>query len=114
MGHIYKRLEWCFTHLNHNIILCSVTPSTNLTSDTSGSWGCGAFCGHFWFQLSMDIHVHPRYLEENIATKELLPIVIAAAIGGPMWQCGKAVLCRCDNYKQLSECYLIAVVEIKS
>ena len=59
-----------------------------------GLEGCGAFCGRFWFQLSWDIH--PRYLEENIATKELLSIVIAAAIWGPMWR-GKVVLCRCDN-----------------
>ena len=35
-------------------------------------------------------------MNENIATKELLPIVIAAAIWGKHWY-GKIVLCRCDN-----------------
>ena len=74
--------------------ICPSTPTTSITSDTSGSWGCGAFWDCFWFQLAWDNF--PDYVNENIATKELLPIVIAAAIWGKHWY-GEIVLCRCDN-----------------
>ena len=34
--------------------------------------------------------------EVNIATKELIPIVLAAAMWGKVWQ-GQVVCCCCDN-----------------
>ncbi len=52
-----------------------------VTSDASGGWGCGAFCK--WFML--------QWLESGIITvKELVPIVIAAAVWGSEWK-GKTV-----------------------
>jgi hypothetical protein len=53
-----------------------------ITSDTSGSWGCGAYwpddanCVH-WIQS-------PHWQEKNIASNELLPVVVSAAIWGPV------------------------------
>ena len=53
---------------------CSVA----LVSDASGSWGCGAFCGEDWFQLQW-----PESLQDyQITVKELIPIVLAAAVSG--------------------------------
>ena len=64
-----------------------------LTFDMSGSWGCGAFTSTGqWFQL-----VFPdSWQEVHITMKELLPIILAAAIWGPLWR-GFTVSCRCDN-----------------
>ena len=74
--------------------LCTPTPNTSMVSDASGSWGCGAIWKDCWFQLAWNDD--NAYQQENIATKELLPIVIAAAIWGPHWQ-GNVVSCECDN-----------------
>lgn len=69
-------------------------PSVVLTSDASGSWGCGAFWNTRWFQFAWaDSGYSP---DVNIATKELVPIVMAAAIWGKYWV-GLVVSCRCDN-----------------
>ena len=51
-----------------------------LISDASGSWGCGAFaCTGQWFQLKLPESWH----DVHITVKELLPIVLAAAVWGP-------------------------------
>ena len=63
-----------------------------LTSDASGSWGCGAWHGHSWFQLQWD----QQSSALPIMVKELLPIVLACAIWGPSWR-NHRVLCYCDN-----------------
>ena len=63
-----------------------------LTSDASGSWGCGAWHQNSWFQLQWDV----RSSGLSIAEKELIPIVLAAATWGGAWQ-GRQVLCHCDN-----------------
>ena len=64
-----------------------------LTSDASGSWGCGAFSSAGdWFQLPW-----PRSWDPiHITVKELLPIVVACALWGRQWK-GKTVRCRSDN-----------------
>ncbi len=64
-----------------------------LTSDASGSWGYGAFnSSGDWFQLEW-----PQSWEGvNIMIKELLPIVIGAAVWGQHLK-GKTVRCLCDN-----------------
>lgn len=69
-------------------------PNVILTSDASGSWGCGAYYNSLclwlqypWSSLTIDYH---------ITAKELLPIVFAAAIWAKEWA-NKSVLCRCDN-----------------
>ncbi len=57
-------------------------------SDASGAWGCGAFVGPDWFQL--------EWPPTNIATKELIPILLAAKVWGQSW--GQShVSCFCDN-----------------
>ncbi len=68
-------------------------PSVELTSDASGSWGCGAYTsqGH-WFQLPLP----ESWSGIHITIKELLPIVLGVAVWGEMWQ-GMSVSCRCDN-----------------
>ena len=69
-------------------------PGAVLTSDASGSWGCGAWCGSHWFQLEWKgLGTTADY---GITAKELLPIVVAAAVWGREWQ-GTTVLARCDN-----------------
>ena len=68
-------------------------PEVILTSDASGSWGCGAYCCNGqWLQYQWS-HLTAGY---DITAKELLPIVFGAAIWGRDWK-DKSVLCRCDN-----------------
>ncbi len=67
--------------------------SVMVTSDASGSWGCGAYTSSGeWFQFewpkSWD-HVH-------ITVKELVPVLFSIATWGKMWS-GQTVRCRCDN-----------------
>ena len=65
-----------------------------LVSDASGSWGCGAYCPGegTWFQLRWP----PSWADINIAAKELLPIVAAAAIWGKAWN-GTVIKVHSDN-----------------
>ena len=63
-----------------------------LTSDASGTWGCGAWSGHCWFQLRSD----SRSRRLSIMAKELLPIVLACAVWGQQWS-HMCLRCRCDN-----------------
>ena len=63
-----------------------------VTSDASGNWGCGAFTGTHWFMLPWSGPVSTKH----ITIKELVPILVAAAIWGESWK-GKLVLARCDN-----------------
>ena len=63
-----------------------------LTSDASGSWGCGAFYDARWFHLQWSGLLCPQ----NIAAMELLPILLASAMWGPNWQ-AHHILCQCDN-----------------
>jgi len=57
-----------------------------------GSWGREAYWGPEWFQLKWD----ENSSTDNTATKELIPIVVAAAIWGRKWK-GKSVQARSDN-----------------
>ena len=64
-----------------------------ITSDASGSWGCGAFSSSGeWFQLELP----EAWGSVHITVKELLPVVIGVALWGEQWQ-GKAIRCWCDN-----------------
>ena len=67
-------------------------PDINLHTDVSGSFGCGAWTGNQWLQLQWPHGV----ADWSIATKELVPIVIAALIWGAQW-CNKLILAHCDN-----------------
>lgn len=64
--------------------LIKSNPTTMITSDASGSWGCGVYWNAEWFQLQW---VGP-IAEYHITVKELTPIVIAASIWGPRWRGG--------------------------
>ena len=67
--------------------------AVTVTSDASGSWGCGAFTttGE-WFQLRWP----ESWSGVHITIKELAPVVISIATWGKKWK-GKTVRCRCDN-----------------
>ena len=89
---------WWHTFIQHWNGLSMMTnarvqnPDTCIHSDTSGSWGCGAYWEESWFQLQWCTDTSAY----NITIKELLPIVIATCIWGDRWE-GKSVRCRCDN-----------------
>ena len=68
-------------------------PAMEVISDASGTYGCGAFSlPHGWFQLEWP----EIWLPVHITAKELLPIVIAAALRGHQWKC-KCICFRSDN-----------------
>ncbi len=67
-------------------------PITEVTTDASGSWGCGAWHNWSWFQIQWG----PRSEHLSIAAKELIPIIMASAAWGGAWQ-GRQVICHCDN-----------------
>ena len=70
---------------------------TQFSTDASGSWGCGAWCGPKWFQVKWG----SRMSAILIAVKELIPIILAAAIWGQCWK-GLVVTCHCDNVVAVS------------
>ena len=73
-------------------------PSVHMYSDASGSFGCGAFNRpHGWFQLQWP----PSWLSVNIATKEFVPVVTAAALWGRLWA-GAHVCFHVDNLAVVS------------
>ena len=58
-----------------------------ITSDTSGSWGCGAFTdAGEWFQFRWPV----EWRGVHITSKELLPILVACAVWG-------SLRCLCNN-----------------
>ena len=68
------------------------TPHCMVTSDASGSWGCGAYEGAKWFQFQW-----PSTMEaSHISVREMIPVVMAAALWGHCWR-GKSVRFRSDN-----------------
>jgi hypothetical protein len=67
-------------------------PDFTLFTDASGNWGCGGTAGPEWFQCAWS----EQWASVNIATKELVPIVIAVAIWGSHWA-SSHVRIRCDN-----------------
>ena len=71
-------------------------------SDASGSWGCGTTSGTQWFQLQWPPQLQGGSTPHtSIAVKEMIPVVISAAIWGLKWT-GKHVLFRCDNSSVVS------------
>ena len=67
--------------------------SVEVFSDASGSFGCGAFASSLgWFQLQWPEDWHAIH----ITAKELVPIMLAAALWGPQWT-RKRIAFRSDN-----------------
>ena len=63
-----------------------------ITTDASGSWGCGAVFETQWFQLAWS----SEWTRTDIMAKELVPIVLNCAFWGPLIL-GKKLEFRCDN-----------------
>ena len=84
---------------NGSSFMPSPTHTFTSTSDASGSWGCGALCSTLeWFQLGwppLEVGKH------DITVKEMIPVVISAAIWGHHWK-GERVLFVSDNYSVVS------------
>ena len=98
-------LEWWSTFLltwNGTSILRPLRvsdPEVEVWTDASGGWGCGALWLTHWIQIkwgTLEIST------ANIVAKQLLPIVLAAALWGSRWR-GSTVCYHCDN---------MAVVEV--
>ena len=57
--------------------------SVEVVSDASGSFGCGAFSvGAGWFQIQWPL----SWESTHITAKELLPVVMSAALWGHLWR----------------------------
>lgn len=69
------------------------TPAAQVYSDASGTFGCGAVvAGLGWFQVAW-----PReWQDTDISVKELVPVVVAAALWGKYWA-GKHIRFHSDN-----------------
>ena len=67
-------------------------PSHHVFSDASGSQGCGALWNQEWFQAEWPLD----WSLTNIASKELVPIVVATAVWGPRWK-GSHIQFHTDN-----------------
>lgn len=92
-------LQWwaCFLPAWNGVgMMSGIIPTAiagTITSDASGSWGCGAYSEKGeWFQLKLP----GSWDGIHITTKELLPIVISIALWGEQWR-GQSVKCWCDN-----------------
>ena len=73
--------------------LWGVQPPRSLTSDASGTWGCGAF---LYSGKLFQCEWRGAWQDVHITAKELLPIVLACAMWAQEWK-GKMVKCLCDN-----------------
>ena len=98
-------IAWWYIFLdswNGSSMMPPLQPSVVTLSDASGSWGCGATSGMQWFQLQWPPQLQGRSTPlSSIAVKEMIPVVISAAIWGLEWT-GKHVLFRCDNSSVVS------------
>ena len=47
-------------------------PQVTFSSDTSGTWGCGAIWDSKWLQIQWESH----WLDHDIVVKELIPIIV--------------------------------------
>ncbi len=68
------------------------TPTAVVTSDASGSWGCGAYSEMRWFMFPWSGPV----ADHHITVKEMIPVVLVGALWGSRWH-GRTVLVQCDN-----------------
>ncbi len=90
-------LAWWATFVTHwNGVAFLNPPSSwpqhHITTDASGSWGCGAWHIKSWFQVQWDATTQNL----SIAEKELIPIILACSVWAPRWR-NTQVICHCDN-----------------
>ena len=97
----HSDLRWwaCFLpKWNGKAIVPQPVPLHIITSDTSGSWGCGAFNDEgSWFQLQWP----DSWAQCNIAVKEMVPVIVSVVIWGCRWP-ACTVLIRSDNMAVVS------------
>ena len=74
--------------------LTNKRPEYTVTSDASGSWGCGAFCDNLWLQIPWSDST--ALLSQSIAVKEMIPIIASCVVWGHDWR-GKHILAKSDN-----------------
>ena len=67
-------------------------PDIEVWRDASGSWGCGAFSQNCWLQQQW----LPKPDSLSIAVKEMIPVVLAAALWGHTWK-EKIICFNSDN-----------------
>lgn len=79
-------------HWNGAMFLQPHRETVTVTSDVSGSWGCGAYSTPRWFQLRWP----PAMAAADISVKELIPIFIAVVSWGPSCR-GANFQCYSDN-----------------
>ena len=93
---IQSKLVWWHRFLNKwNGVGILPTPSlesVHILLDASGSWGCTVVRDKQWLQWWWT----ERAQDWHIASRELLPIVLAGMVWGSEWK-GKRVCCHCDN-----------------
>ena len=65
---------------------------TSITTDATGSWGCGAYWDEKWIQWQWP----PEWLSADIMAKELAPVVLCCTVWGPQLS-KKHVLLQCNN-----------------
>ena len=85
------------THWNGLSFIQGSIPNHIITSDASGTWGCGAVFESQWLQLAWS----REWTELDIMAKELVPIVLNCAIWGPLLS-GSSVEFHCDNSSVVS------------
>ena len=97
-------IEWWFQLIrrwnSHAMLPPPLMQTFTLVSNASGSWGCGAFWGRDWFHLPWNNALQ----DTHISTKELAPIVLAAAIWGRAWQ-GHTIHVLSDNTAAVAAIY---------
>ena len=76
---------------------CISEPALSVTSDASGTWGCGAWSDSHWFQLEWPAAAR----HHHISFKELFAGLVAAAVWGRLWR-GARVRWICDNQAAVS------------
>ena len=82
--------DWSGSSVSQFLLL--EQPSHHLHTDASGSWGCGAWSLPHWLQVPWQNELQGA----SIALKELVLVVVAAALWGPEWS-GSYVMCHSDN-----------------
>ena len=78
-------------------------PEVHVFTDASGRWRCGATWNGHWFKAPWS----QAWVDTNIATKELVPIILAVVIWGDQWVT-KHVQFHSDNTA------VVAVIKAKS
>ncbi len=100
----YSDLWWWHTFMERwngvSVLAAHVfqPPTVMVYTDASGGWGCGATDGVNWLQCAWE----ESWTTINIATKELVPIILAVGTWGQKWK-NVHVRFRSDN---------MAVVEV--